>query len=247
MDFEFICYIISIVDLKDYQAGHSEISFGFRGKKLLINELMKKACKKNRNLKILNIGAGTGDDLDILNKFGENHLVDIEKEALPLIKKGICASKTVADACALPFENSSFDVVVSFDVFEHIPNDNKALQEIYRVLKKDGKLVFSVPAFQTLFSSHDKALHHVRRYNIKNLNQLLSSFKTKKLFYWNSLLFLPLAITRLKNRNAEPKIDSPLPKQLNALFFHLLNFDNFLIKHNLSMPIGISIVGICQK
>ena len=235
------------MDYKDYQAGQISTSFWFKGKNNLIDILMSKISKKGEKLKILNIGAGTSDDLKILNKYGDNYLIDINKNALNL-NKYLCIEKRVADAHKLPYQDDFFDIVVSFDVFEHMSNDNKVILEVHRVLKKGGRLVFIVPAFNFLFSSHDKALGHKRRYNKKMLKELLKKFKNLKLYYWNSLLFLPMALIRLMKRNSKPKIDHlKLPKSINSFLYFLLNIEGRFIKYEIPLPFGLSIIGFCQK
>ncbi|GCC10046.1 putative S-adenosylmethionine-dependent methyltransferase/MSMEI_2290 [archaeon] len=236
------------MDYKDLQAGQTKENFWFRAKNDLINVLMKKACKNRKRLRILNIGAGTGDDLEVLNKFGKNYVIDIDKDALSVIDDKLCEERKIADACNLPYDDNFFDVAVSFDVFEHIKNDQKAISEVYRVLKENGVLIFTVPAFQFLFSSHDKALHHQRRYSKENIKTLLFQFNNLKIFFWNSLLFVSIATMRLLKRKSKPKVDlMDLPPWLNTLFFNLLKIDNFLIKRGISMPIGLSIVGFGYK
>lgn len=236
------------MDYKDFEVGKTNEHFWFKAKRDLIDILMKMACNKKKKLKILNIGAGTGHDLKILNRYGINYVIDIEKKALSFIEKKLVKEKKLADACDLPYKENFFDIAVSFDVFEHIKNDKKAISEVNRVLKKGGKLVFTVPAHQFLFSNHDKALDHFRRYSKNTIKELFGKFNNIKLFYWNSILFLPIAITRLMNKNAEKKVDkgkfSPL---LNKVTYNLMKIDNFLIRKNIGVPIGISLVGFCEK
>jgi SAM-dependent methyltransferase len=235
------------MDYKNLQAGQTKDNFWFRSRYGLIAILAKKACKKRRKLKILNIGAGTGDDLEILGRYGRNYVVDIEKRALSVIDKKLCVEKRVADACSLPYKDGFFDVVVSFDVFEHIKDDRLAVSEVYRVLKDDGMLIFTIPAYQFLFSSHDRALQHKRRYSRKDVKSLLSRFDLR-LFYWNSLLFVPTAAMRIFKKSSKAKVDPMnMPSWLNRIFYHMLNFDNFLIKRGVSMPVGLSIVGFGFK
>lgn len=236
------------MDYKDLQAGQTKEFFWFKAKNDLVNLLMDKVCKDRKHLRILNIGAGTGDDLKDLVKFGKIYVIDIDCKALAVIDNNFCFEKKIADACNLPYDDNFFDIVVSFDVFEHIKNDKKAVSEVYRVLKNGGALVFTVPAFQILFSSHDKALEHQRRYSKKELQTLLISFNDRKIFFWNSLLFIFIAVMRLIKRKSKPKVDHMyLPRWLNVLFYKLLSFDNFLIRKNISIPIGLSLVGFCYK
>ncbi len=234
------------MDYKDFEAGATKLHFWFRAKNDLIHILMSGIGKKN--LKILNVGAGRGDDLKVLNKFGSVYTIDIDKKALDAIPAGLCADKRLCDACSLSYPDNFFDIVVSFDVFEHISGDKAAISEIYRVLKKDCPLVFSVPAFQFLFSSHDRALRHKRRYSKKMLRKLLSNFYSVKLNYWNFLLFIPIALERMLKRNSNPKLKHhKLPGPINQLLFSMLKLENLLIKNNFKLPVGISIIGICKK
>jgi SAM-dependent methyltransferase len=237
------------MDYKDYLVGNSENNFWFKGKNQLINSILEKKIKKsNKKIKILSIGAGTGEELKSLKKFGEIYVVDIEKNALNLIPKSLCKYKQQCDACSLSFKDNFFDLIVSFDVFEHIPNDKLAVKECYRVLKPGGKLIFSVPAFQSLYSAHDKSLNHQRRYSKKNLKILLQNFKLDFLNYWNFVLFLPLSFHRYKNRNSLPKTDSiKLPRFLDSLFYFILKIENFMIILRLKTPPGLTIFGICTK
>lgn len=230
------------MDYKDFQFQSND--FWFKAKNGLIDILMKKIPQK-KNMKILSVGIGSGDELKILDNYGKIYVLDININALKLIEKGF-VSKKLADACHLPYHNNSFDIVVSFDVFEHISNDSKAISEIYRVLKDQGKLIFTVPAFQFIFSSFDRFLSHKRRYNKRMLKKLLKNFKDLKLYYWNSILFVPIAVQRIfVNSNMEYQVN--LPPFLNDIFYSLLKIENKFIKHNISFPFGLSIAGICKK
>ena len=105
----------------------------------------------------------------MLKKFGKIYAIDIDKKALDLIPNNICFEKKIANVNDLPYSDNFFDLIVAFDVLEHIKKDSGAIKEIHRVLKKKGYFIFSVPAFPILFGSHDRALNHYRRYNKKTL------------------------------------------------------------------------------
>ncbi len=234
------------MDYRDYIDGQTGEQFWFKSKKDLINILMNKIGR--RNLKILNIGAGTGVDLEIMNRFGNIFIIDVNKKALDLIPSNLYFEKRVCDATALPYPNDFFDIVCSFDVFEHIKNDKKAVLEAQRVLKKKGLLLLMVPAFNFLFSAHDKALLHYRRYSKKKLYELLRNFKCEYLSYWNSILFIPLSILRLLKKRAKPKTDYfNLPSLLEKAFFNFLRIENKLIMKDYRLPFGLSLVGVYRK
>jgi SAM-dependent methyltransferase len=236
------------MDYKDLQAEQTKEHFWFRAKNDLVGVLMNKACQGKSGLRILNIGAGTGDDLGILNQFGANYVVDTNKDALDLISNALCAEKKQADACQLPYGDGFFDAVVAFDVFEHIEDDRQAADEIRRVLKPGGALVFTVPAFPFLYSSHDRALGHFRRYDKSGAEKLLAGFDHARFFYWNSLLFPLLAATRIMNKRSKPQVErAGLPAWLNFLFYNTILVDNFFIGKNISPLFGSSIVGFGYK
>lgn len=235
------------MDYKDYIAGNKSSNFWFRGKCDLINKLFSKYNNKNK-LKILNLGAGTGDDLEILNKFGDVYIIDINEKALDLIPEKLYFKKEVSDACKLKYPDNFFDIVTSFDVFEHIEEDGVAVKEANRVLKKGGYLFFSVPAFQFLYSYHDRVLEHKRRYSKKALRNLFKDFKKLKLVYWNFFLFLPIAFLRFLKKDSKDKVDNAnINPILDKIFFRLLKIENFLINKNFNFSFGLTIIGVFKK
>ncbi len=103
-----------------------------------------------------------------------------------------------ADICDLPFENNSFDIVFCNHVLEHIPNDTKAMQELYRVLKPNGMGIFQIPqdlsreyTFEddTITDEKERAeifgqYDHVRVYGRDYFNKLRSiGFSVKEIDY----------------------------------------------------------------
>ena len=64
----------------------------------------------------------------------------------------------------LPWDGATFDLITCLDVIEHTPDDRLTLRELRRVCKPGGWLLVTVPAYQALWSLHDEANHHYRRY-----------------------------------------------------------------------------------
>tara|TARA_Y100000310_G_scaffold331644_1_gene405595 strand:- start:550 stop:1254 length:705 start_codon:yes stop_codon:yes gene_type:complete len=234
------------MDYKDYLVGNSEENFWFKSKNDLIKIFFKKFKKKD--LKILSIGAGTGRELKVLNEFGEVFVIEINKKALDLISKELCQNKKQGDVQNLPFSKDFFDIVLASDVLEHVNDDKKAVNEIQRVLKKEGTFIFTVPAHQFIFSSHDKALGHKKRYSKEELKQLTKKFKKVEINYWNFFLSPIVILKRILNKDSKPEVDKiTLPKTIDTLFYRIMSLENGLIARDMHLPFGITLFGICKK
>jgi len=238
---------IEEMDYRDHEAGVTKEHYCVRGRCDLLNTILSKIATGKKRLKILNLGVGTGNDLEILNRYGDNYVVDIDTNALKMIKK-FYTEKKLADACNLPYKSNFFDVVVSFDVFEHIEHHQKAMDEAYRVLKKGGNLVFSVPAFQSLFSARDKAMGHYRRYRKKQLRTCMEKFSRVKLNYWNCSVFPIIAPLRIIQKNNPPQMGDPkISRTAHNFLYALIRIEDWAIKHSIPLPFGITLVGVCTK
>lgn len=223
----------------------SDDNFYLKARKYLIDILFSKIIISPK-AKILDIGSNTGVNIPILKKYGEVYAIDINKKNISLAKKHDPKETKIMDATNLKYPNKFFDVVCIFDVLEHIPNHKKAVKEIQRVLKKEGYCFVGVPAFNFLFSSHDRAVGHQRRYNPKELDNLFQNFKIIFGGFWNFLFFFPICILRLvkKSKNTGKEDCYTFNKVINNLMFQLLNLENIFIRNGINFPIGISIYRI---
>lgn len=142
---------------------------------------------KKSKLEILDIGCGTGSVLSNLKKYGNSHGIDNSEEALKFCKMRGLKNIQKSDATNTPYGNNSFDAILALDIMEHTLNDGLFISETYRILKNDGIAVITVPALNILWSNHDVALGHQRRYSKKELKQkiLTQNFKILKLSYFN--------------------------------------------------------------
>jgi SAM-dependent methyltransferase len=75
---------------------------------------------------------------------------------------------------SLPFEPASFDLVVACDVIEHVADDRRAFAELSRVLKPEGRLIFSVPLHPAHWTEFDDYVGHARRYEPAELTGLIA-------------------------------------------------------------------------
>ena len=156
----------------------------------------------------------------------------------------------VMDITNLSFPNNSFDLVTAFDVFEHLEDDQKGLEEAFRVLKKGGFLLLTVPAYSWLWSFHDESLGHKRRYTKQELEKKVkkAGFKILKSSYLISSFLFPIALFRFIQRLFRVKGQSYviLPKFLNVLLAEILKLEALLLQF-CNLPFGVSLILLGRK
>lgn len=204
-------------------------------------------------LNILDVGCGTGINLKYLQELGKAYGLDISEDALKFSRSRGLPSLICGSADKLPFKDGFFDQVLALDVIEHIDEDLSAVRELCRVLKPGGHLIITVPAFQFLWSGHDKAVHHKRRYTRSGLIHILEmgGFENEKSSYWNFFLFLPVAAIRILKRFQRPGNEmqtdlAELPSSLNRFLLKLMKIENRILRR-FDLPFGVSVICICRK
>ena len=137
-------------------------------------------------------------------------------------------------------------------MIEHIKNDDEVIEFFSKVLKNDGNILITVPAYNFLYTERDKVLGHFRRYNSNMLKKKTNKyFKIIKLSYYNFFLFF-LSIVHfvfLKLFKIKSLITSPenTPNSFfNNLFYKIFSSEKFFLKH-LNFPVGASIVYLAKK
>ena len=124
--------------------------------------------------RVLDLGSASGGNTLILTRQGFD-VASLEYSEVGIrlqLEKGIAVIR--GDARATKFHSNAFDAVICLDVIEHIEEDSKVMSEIFRILKPGGKFLISVPEDPRLWSLHDEAVQHVRRYERGALLALLS-------------------------------------------------------------------------
>ena len=206
---------------------------------------------------ILDIGCGAGGNIKILGEFGSVTGLDISEEALKFARThGVFKDLILGDAEYLPFPDGAFDLVSAFDVLEHVPDDRKAITEIFRVLKRGGYALITVPAHRWLWSRHDEALHHLRRYTTNELRGKLAHAGFRVVehshFVIPAILFLLFKkmVRRIRKvwgmEEAIDTYDTILPSWLNRILIFWLSIEKALMRV-MPIPAGSSLVMIGQK
>tara|TARA_Y100000034_G_C6883895_1_gene405525 strand:- start:235 stop:957 length:723 start_codon:yes stop_codon:yes gene_type:complete len=205
---------------------------------------------KSRNLKVLDAGCGTGFNMLKLKKYGEIFGIDNSPEAIKFCKKRGLSKASLGSVEKLNFKDNSFDLLTSFEVIYHraVKSDVNALKEFYRVLRKKGYLLLRVPAFDFLYSSHDKMVHTARRYTEKDLREKLEKvgFKVEKISYVNFFLFPLVYFVRFLTKNTKESDIQEVNPFLNKFLLSLLSFESLLVK-NVGLPFGVSVIVLARK
>ncbi len=224
------------------------------GRRLILESFLEQIVQKIRNpqsaIRILDVGCGTGGNLEMLAKCGAAEGVDVSDDALEFCKrKGLKARKGLAES--LPFDDESFDVVTALDVVEHLDDDVAGLNEMYRVLRRGGKTLIFVPAFMWLWGVQDDVSNHRIRYTKKQITERLqqAGFEIERATYANISFFAPILAGRtlMKLTGIKPESENNVNvTALNGVFGKIFGAERFFLK-NFNFPFGVSIVIIAKK
>ena len=148
---------------------------------------------------LLEVGAGKGGLVSKYIKFiSKITLIEPDIRLFKFLKKKFKKFKIKIKNKTVKQIQNKFDVIIYFDVIEHIKNDYLEVVNASKRLKKDGCLIFSVPAFQEFYSTFDKSVGHFKRYNKNDFLKLSKkcNLKIDKMIYYDSIGFLLLLINK---------------------------------------------------
>lgn len=203
---------------------------------------------------ILEVGCGTGGNLEMLAKFGSVSAVEMDDTARAIaIQKTSGRHDIRAGHCpdAVPFSAPCFDLICMFDVLEHIEQDSQSLAEIRKLLTPNGRILLTVPAYQWLYGAHDEFLHHKRRYSATTLKEAVrvAGLVPRKISYFNTILFPLATIARIKDKLLGSPSASGTgipPAIINTLFKKLFAAERYWLKRH-DLPFGVSLLCILEK
>ncbi len=246
-------------DMFDLLASLEERNFWFKARNKILIHLFEKFLGKNAPEKrVLEIGCGNGFVLKGLKPLGYELVgSEIYLEGLKNVKKRLPEIEIIQmDALDIPFVET-FDAIGAFDVIEHITDDEKVLQNIYKALKPGGYCFITVPQYKWMWSYLDDYARHKRRYSQKELKQKIkeAGFEISFISSFVTILFPFVVLSRLMKKIKPPEQvtiedmiqEFKIPEGLNKLFYRGMMIDTWCIKHNISLPFGNSIVVVAKK
>jgi SAM-dependent methyltransferase len=227
----------------------------FRARRLILRDLLAQ-LEWPPQPRILEIGVGSGCSLREMYP-SDACLEGIEPD--PGLATFAAAQgptpvfNTSIDDLPPEIQDGSYDAVTMFDVLEHIPDDAYALEIVSRKLKRGGRIILSVPAYMWLWGQQDIVNQHYRRYTLGQLMRKLEAvhFAIERMTYFNTFLFLPIAVVRLiaRYRSQEHKVEgdfSHVRSPANAALFTLFGAERFFLRH-LNFPFGVSVFAAARK
>lgn len=199
--------------------------------------------------RILEVGCGTGANLPLLARYGTVDAIEPDDGARALASRrsGIAvAGGLLPDGVTLA--DGRYDLIVLLDVLEHIDDDAATLRVLRRKLAPGGRLLLTVPASPWMWSDHDVAHHHKRRYTARTLRGVLGSggFRVRHLSHFNTLLFPLIAGIRLLHKLTGRRggDDDAMPSRpVNRLLAGLFAAERHLVARGGS-PFGVSLLAI---
>jgi SAM-dependent methyltransferase len=214
----------------------------------ILHDLIEREVPLPADARILEIGCGTGHNFDMLRGFGRLDALEVDGEARALASRRL--GHTVGDA-PLPaltgVPDRAYHLIALLDVLEHVDDDQAALASIAGKLASEGRILVTVPAYPWMWSAHDVAHHHKRRYSKRALRRVIegAGLKSERIGYFNSLLFPLAAAVRLAGKVAgkSDSDDKLPPAPLNALFRSIFGLERHLVGR-VPLPAGVSLFAL---
>jgi SAM-dependent methyltransferase len=202
---------------------------------------------------ILDGGCGTGANLTRLGNHALRVGIDLAPEAMAFCAERGLKNLVRGNVTTLPFSNGSFAGVVSASVLYHdwVPDVDQAVRECHRVLREGGVLLLELPACKSLSSAHDVAVLTARRFEKREVCEILRThgFRVLRASYWNTLLFPVIWFARrlgvLKSGRDFGDSSGPSPF-VNGILDWIMRVE-FCLFRRVSLPFGVSLSCVAVK
>jgi SAM-dependent methyltransferase len=222
----------------------------FVARRRILHNLIARRVSSRKKLRILEVGCGTGSNIPMLRAFGTVDAIEPDDPA-----RAVAMARTGAPIQGgyLPdgvqLEDGAYDLIVLLDVLEHIPDDVGALAALKPKLAPGGRILLTVPAMPWLWSAHDVAHHHHRRYTWKKLKNALGAagFRPRHRSHFNSLLFPVIAAARgIGKLTGREGGDDALPSRgVNGMLKGIFGAERLWIGR-VPVPFGVSLAVVAE-
>ncbi len=235
----------------DRMAELDQCHWWFTARRRILSSVIRRIVRPPASARILELGCGTGHNLDMLGAFGRVEASELDDHARDLAAKRLGRP---VEKIALPdlgkFSGERFDLIALLDVLEHVPDDKKSLAAIFDILKPGGALLLTVPANPWMWSAHDLAHHHHRRYRKAEIGGLASAagYEVELLSPFNTLLFPLIAGVRAVNKKLgrDSADDALPPKPVNGMLDKIFGAEAGLVGR-LPFPFGVSLIAVLRR
>ncbi len=207
-----------------------------------------------RGARVLDAGCGSGRTLDELQRYGEVHGIELDAVAAQAARARGTGEVVIGRLEQLPWASATFDLITCLDVIEHTPDDRVTFAELRRVCRQGGWLLVTVPAYQWLWSLHDEANHHYRRYTRATLRAAAQAagWRLERMTSFNSVLLAPAAAVRLAQRSRRPHNGyTPQirlgPAWLNTVLEQPLRLEARWLGRGRTLPAGLSLLALMRN
>lgn len=228
----------------------------FVGQRAITTALLPADLRARRDARILDVGCGVGGNMAALSTLGPAVGIDYSFYGLQYTVQQHPGRVAQATIEALPLAEAQFDLVMTFDVIEILPDDAQAFRELARMVTPGGYLLVRLPGMQALAGAHDQYWQTHRRYETGPLRQRLTQagLTPLRLTYANSFLMPPIFLVRklqllqMRLVGGEPGSDISLPPApINAALAALLKIEAAWIARGGAWPAGVSLYALSQK
>lgn len=227
----------------------------------LLNLLDKNFSRRDGG--VLDLGCGAGNMIHHLSRYGSVRGIDIDPRPVAAAQARGYDVQQGDPSRGTPYPDASFDLVTALDVIEHVDDDRAVLREAYRLLRPNGILAITTPAFQWLWSHNDELNAHQRRYSACELREKIerAGFRIKRLSFGFFLVFPISAPMILLRKRFGKKVDlrshilhadeyqvemEPTAPWLNFILRGVGRVEAALVSR-INLPIGSSLTCIAEK
>ena len=212
----------------------------------ILTEIRKLGFVQDGTAQILDVGCGDGLLFDALHPFGE--VRGVEADPATLSQDSRWRKQIFQQPFDASFQPSQrFDLILMLDLLEHLEDPEAALRHARCLLKPNGKLIMTVPAFQSLWTSHDDLNHHFIRYSRSSFSRLAAQAgvqleQLRYLYHWTCPVKLAIRLREYLFRTvaAAPRVPGSV---MNAICYGVSRFEQLTLSR-WGMPFGSSLLAV---